>query len=183
MISWVARPVCSAAKRTAERAARAGELGVGEALVSVLDQRGVPAPVERTLIAGAGGELAYERTSFGGSVSANLIRGSDVLDIYSFQVDCGPDFDVDRVEEEITKKLALAKVTASVSAGELPVVLTPMAFMMTVGPALGVGCHGTVVEQGASPAAGQGGVVVPDRLVGLWRERHGYRCHRVPPRR
>ncbi len=128
---------------------------------------GLDKEVERTLLAGDGGELAYERTSFGGSVSANLVRGPDVLDIYSFQVDCGPDFDVDRVEEEITKKLELAKVTASVAAGELPVVLTPIAFMMTVGPALGMGLNGKMVEQGASPLAGKIGEKMFDERLSI----------------
>lgn len=128
---------------------------------------GLDKEVERTLIAGAAGELSYQRTSFGGSVSANLVRGTDILDVYSFQVECGPDFDADRVHEEITWKLDLARVTASVSNGALPVVLTPMAFMMTVGPALGSGLNGKLVEQGVSPLAGRIGEPVFDERLSI----------------
>ena len=72
---------------------------VGREIVDLLRQHepdlnidvGLDKEVERTAIAGGAGELAYERTSYGGSVSANLVRGSDVLDVYSFQVECGPD--------------------------------------------------------------------------------------------
>ncbi len=142
---------------------------------------GLDKEVERTMIAGEGGELAYKRTSFGGSVSANLVRGSDVLDIYSFQVDCGPDFDVDRVEEEITRKLELAKVTASVGVGTMPVVLTPMAFMMTVGPALGAGFNGKMVEQGASPLAGKIGEKLFDERLSIADDATLYRSPQSCP--
>ena len=128
---------------------------------------GLDKEVEHTVIAGAGGELSYERTTFGGSVSANLVRGTDVLDVFSFQVECSPDFDVDRVYEEITRKLELAKETASVTGGKMPVVLTPMAFAMTLSPALGMGFNGKMVEQGASPLAGRIGEKMFDERLSI----------------
>ena len=149
----------------------------GELIIDV----GLDKEVERTLIAGEAGELAYERTSFGGSVSANLVRGTDVLDIYSFQVDCGPDFDSDRVLEEITRKLDLAKEQGTVMGGKMPVVLTPMAFMMTVGPALGVGFNGKMVEQGASPLAGKIGEKMFDERLSIADDATLYRSPQSCP--
>jgi PmbA protein len=148
---------------------------VGREIVDLLRQHepdlnidvGLDKEVERTAIAGGAGELAYERTSYGGSVSANLVRGSDVLDVYSFQVECGPDFDLDRIYAEITEKLDLAKESATVATGTLPVVLTPMAFGMTLAPALGAGFNGKLIEQGASPLVGRIGEQVFDERLAI----------------
>lgn len=96
---------------------------------------------------------SYERSGFGVSASANLIRGKDILDVFAFKVACGPEVDVGALYEEMRQKLDLAREPARVKTGELPVVLTPIAVMLALRPALGAGFNGKMVEQGASPLA------------------------------
>ena len=117
---------------------------------------------EEIRIARYGAAESYRRTGFGVSVSANLIRGTDMLDVYSFNVSCSPDLDTDSLFDEIREKLELARDAGAVESGSIPVVLSPIAFMLTVGPALRMGFNGKMVEQGASPLVGKLGEEVFD---------------------
>jgi PmbA protein len=110
---------------------------------------------------------SYKRTEFGISVSANLIRGTDMLDVFSFNVSCEPEMETDSLFTEIREKLDLARESGSIKSGKMPVVFTPLAFMLSVGPALGMGFNGKMVEQGASPLAKRVGQKVFDERLSV----------------
>lgn len=59
------------------------ELGVGEALVSFLDEKGIPSPVERTFICPPGGRIGPATDA----ERAQIIRASNVFNFYEKAVD------------------------------------------------------------------------------------------------
>ena len=59
------------------------ELGVGEALVSFLDEKGIPTPVERTFICPPAGRIGPATDA----ERAQLIRSSNVFNFYEKTVD------------------------------------------------------------------------------------------------
>lgn len=123
---------------------------------------------EETRISRGGVTDSYKRTGFGISVTANLIRGTDMLDVFAFKASCAPDVDTDSLFTEITQKLELARNSSTLKSGTMPVVFTPIAFMLTMGPALGMGFSGKMVEQGASPLANRTGERVFDENLTIY---------------
>jgi PmbA protein len=75
--------------------------------------------------------------------------------------------ETDSLFTEIREKLDLARESGSIKSGKMPVVFTPLAFMLSVGPALGMGFNGKMVEQGASPLAKRVGQKVFDERLSV----------------
>ena len=122
---------------------------------------------DETRISRDGVAESYRRTGFGVSVNANLIRGTDMLDVFSFNVSCAPEIESDSLFAEIRDKLELARESGSIESGMMPVVFSPVAFMLTIGPALGMGFNGKMVEQGASPLGDKLGEKVFDQRLSI----------------
>ncbi|MBI4317448.1 MAG: TldD/PmbA family protein [Chloroflexi bacterium] len=115
-----------------------------------------------------GGSAAYQKTVMGGSIHGNLVRGTDMLDVYEERVRCQLALAYDDLARELIRKFELAKTIAPVSTKPMPVVFTPKgAAGALIGP-LEVALSGKTVLQGASPLGDKLGKEVFDRRVSLF---------------
>jgi len=94
---------------------------------------------------------SYRKTTFAAGFSVNLIRGTDMLDVWESRASCRFDFAPDQLTERVMHKVRLAERSAGVPTGQLPVILTPKAAAGTLIESLDSGFNGKVVLEGASP--------------------------------
>lgn len=93
----------------------------------------------------------YRGTSFSLSFGANLIRGTDILDIWEGQASRRLDIHAGEMVETVLHKVRLAERTAKVPTAQLPVILSPKGAAGTLIESLAAGFNGKIVLQGASP--------------------------------
>ncbi|MCL5959320.1 MAG: TldD/PmbA family protein [Chloroflexi bacterium] len=103
------------------------------------------------IVNSAGTDLSYEKTVMAGSIHGNLVRGTDMLDIYDSKVTCGMVASYDEIAQEVIKKFELAARTADVTTKPMPVIFTPKGASATLLLPLQSAFSGKSVLQGASP--------------------------------
>jgi PmbA protein len=94
---------------------------------------------------------SYCGTSFSLSFGVNLIRGTDMLDVWEWQTSRRLDIPADAMVETVLHKVRLAERTAKVPTAQLPVILSPKGAGSTLIESLASGFNGKIVLQGASP--------------------------------
>ncbi len=122
-----------------------------------------------TILNSRGGRASYRRTSFSASLAANLIRGTDMLDVYEGSAsDRRADVDTEGVVERTLKWVRLAESTTNVRTGQMPVIFTPKATASTLVISLAAAFNGKMVWQGVSPLRDRLGEQAFDRRLSLY---------------
>ncbi len=94
---------------------------------------------------------SYSCTSLSLSFGVNLIRGTDMLDVWEGQASRRLDISADQMVETVLEKVRLAERIAKVPTAQLPVILSPKGAAGTLVESLASGFNGKIVLQGASP--------------------------------
>lgn len=115
-----------------------------------------------------GGEASYRKSFFTIGMEGNLIRGTDMLFVGEMESSCHPLRDVNPLAQTVIQQLELARNTATVKTGELPVIFTPHGVRSAFFTPLALAFNGRVVVQGASPLAGRGGEKLFDEGLTIW---------------
>ena len=93
----------------------------------------------------------YRKSTFAASLDVNLIRGTDMLDVWESHVSCRWEFSPQMLTDRVLEKVRLAECTASIPTAQLPVILSPKGAAGTLLNALASGFNGKMVLEGASP--------------------------------
>jgi PmbA protein len=117
-------------------------------------------------------QAAYRRTAVHASVSANWIRGTDMLDVWEGQASPKMDVDYQALAAEVWRKVRLAERTAPATSGQMPVVFTPKAVYGTLLPSLQSAFNGKLVLEGASPLSNDLGKQVFDERITIHDNPH-----------
>ena len=118
----------------------------------ILCDAGISKSVGRVrILNSAGGDVSYEKTVLAGSIHGNLVRGTDMLDIYESKVSCEMVPSYDDIVDHLVRKFELAERIADVSTKSMPVVFTPKGVAASLILPLQSAFSGKSVLQGASP--------------------------------
>ncbi|MFA5054780.1 MAG: TldD/PmbA family protein [Dehalococcoidia bacterium] len=123
---------------------------------------------EVRIINSRGGQAGYRKSFFDISVEGNLIRGTDMLFVGEMDVSCHPIRDFKKIAESTISQLELAKRTASISTGRMPVILTPKGVINALGTPMALAVNGKMVLEGASPLGGKIGQQLFDARLTIW---------------
>ena len=115
-----------------------------------------------------GGRAQYKKTVFGLGVSGTLIRDTDMLFVGDGQESCHPLKDPEAITDIVLHQLELAKNTAAVTTGQMPVIFTPDGVVSAFLPALMSAFNGKTVLLGASPLGKRLGEAVFDARFSLY---------------
>lgn len=115
-----------------------------------------------------GGRAQYKKTTFGMGVSGTLVRDTDMLFVGDGQESCHPLRDTKAITDIVLHQLELAKNTATVTTGQLPVIFTPDGVVSAFLPALMSALNGKTVLLGASPLGKRLGEAVFDKRFSLF---------------
>ena len=115
-----------------------------------------------------GGEASYRKSFFVIGLEGTLVRGTDMLFVGDMDSSCHPIRDTGHVTEAVIRQLELAKNTASVKTGDLPVVLTHHGVRSVFFASLAIAFNGRMVLQGASPLSGKLGQRLFDDRLTIW---------------
>jgi PmbA protein len=107
-----------------------------------------------------GGHVTYQKTALSVGFHANLIRGTDMLDIYEGAASCHHDLDLQELAEVVLEKIRLAERIAPIATRPMPVIFTPKGVAYTLILPLEMALNGKMVLEGASPLG--------DRLGQRW---------------
>ena len=105
------------------------------------------------LLNSAGADVTYRKTIFRASVSAQRVRGTDMLWVGDGDASCRPITDVSAILATTLRQLEWAQENAPVRTAELPVVFTPDGVASALLAPLLVAFNGKMVLQGSSPLA------------------------------
>ncbi len=124
--------------------------------------------VDVTLMNSRGAESAYRKSEVELGVAANLIRGTDMLDVYESVSSPRLPLDGPAVTHRVTDQIGLAARNAAPSLGQVPVIFTPKGVVGTLFLALQSALNGKTVLQGASPLSKKLGQVAFDTRFSLY---------------
>ena len=120
------------------------------------------------IINSRGGHAEYKETYSNLAVSANLIRGTDMLFVGESEYSCHPVLSAKSIAGTVVNKLEMAVELAKVSTGTLPVIFTPDGVAGAFIPALTAAFNGKLVLEGASPIGTKLGQQLFDDKLQLW---------------
>jgi len=115
-----------------------------------------------------GGEASYHKSHFSISIEGTLIRDTDMLFVGESNSSCRPIRDIQDIADAVIEQLELAKRTASVTTGKLPVILTPKGVASALLSPLALAVNGKMVVEGASPLVGRRGELIFDERISIW---------------
>lgn len=155
--------------------------------VSVSIERGVSRSSVRN---SAGAETEEHASSFSVGIGVERVRGDDVLMVYGSCYDISLTEDYRQIVERLAVKIELARKSAQLESGRMPVLFTPTGALVLLMPIM-LGINGQNVQRGTSPLANRLGEAVFDPALTLWDDptlagrpassRHddeGVPCHR-----
>jgi PmbA protein len=122
---------------------------------------------ERRIINSRGADCKVRKTVLSLDLHGNLVRGTDMLDIYEQAASCRADVDPLRLAGEVVRKTEMAREFATSRTGTMPVLFTPKGVAMTLMTPLVMALSGKMVLQGASPLRDKVGQVVADERFSL----------------
>lgn len=120
------------------------------------------------LINSNGGESAYKKTVLAISLHGNLIRDTEMLDVYEEQVLCRLPASYLELVDKLINKFDQAKRTATVPSKAMPVLFSPKGFGGTLILPLQAALNGKTVLQGASALGDKLGQQVFDRSLSFF---------------
>lgn len=112
-------------------------------------------------------DAQFKQSSFGIGIHGNLIRDTDMLDVYESQEASQPNLDYMKMTSRLIEKVKLAERLAAVATCRIPVIFTPKGLASTfIGP-IASALNGKVVWQGASPLGQRLGQKIADERLNL----------------
>ena len=114
------------------------------------------------------GEASYRKSHFSISIEGTLIRDTDMLFVGESNSSCRPIKEFQEIADAVIEQLELAKRTASVTTGKLPVILTPKGVASALLSPLALAVNGKMVVEGASPLVGRRGELIFDERISIW---------------
>jgi len=123
---------------------------------------------EVRILSSRGGEASYRKSFFTIGIEGTLIRDTDMLFVGEMDSSCHPIRDFDALADTVIQQLELAKHTASVSTGQLPVIFSPRGVRSAFFTPLALAFNGRTVVQGASPLVGKEGSQLFDKRLSVW---------------
>jgi PmbA protein len=120
------------------------------------------------LLNSLGGQASYNKTTFGLGVGGTLIRDTDMLFVGEGQESCHPLRDAGEITSIVIRQLELARNTAAVSSGRMPVIFTPDGAVSAFLASLMSAFSGKTVLEGASPIGKRSGEMVFDAKLSLY---------------
>ena len=124
------------------------------------------------LMNSAGIDAEYEQTSYYCSLGAQLIRGTDMLNVWAGfgSSHLFGEVELDRLLQTVRRSLRWSKETAQATAstGELPVILTPRGVRATLLHPLMSGFNGKNVANGSSPLGDRWGEKIVDERISIY---------------
>jgi PmbA protein len=136
---------------------------------AILCDAGVRATVSTVRILNSrGADQTIQKSVLSGSIHGNLVRGTDMLDVYEDASSCRSGLDLDALASAIIRKTEDARQLTAIGTGSMPVIFTPKGVAMTLIAPLSMALSGKMVQQGASPLADKLGQVVADRKFSLY---------------
>lgn len=121
-----------------------------------------------TILNSQGARYAVQKTAIYVNLHANLIRGTDMLDVYEGVSSCRLAVDPAILAQKVINKIEQARRIASVPTKPLPVIFTPKGVSMALIQPLKLALSGKVVHQGASPLGDKLGQIVADPRFSLY---------------
>ena len=120
----------------------------------------------------AGVDAEYEQTSYYCHIGAQLIRGTDMLNVWAGYGSSKlfGDADLDRLLQTVRRSLRWATNTAQATSntGDLPVIFTPRGVSATLLRPLVSGFNGKNVANGSSPLADRWGEKIVDGRISIF---------------
>lgn len=117
------------------------------------------------IINSSGGEAAYKKSVISVALHANLIRDTDMLDVYEEDVSCRLASDYLELAKRLVTKLHQAKATVRLPTKPMSVLFAPKGFAGTLVLPVQAALNGKTVLQGASALGDKlGDQVFDDRL-------------------
>ncbi|MDP3047778.1 MAG: metallopeptidase TldD-related protein [Chloroflexota bacterium] len=130
---------------------------------AMLCDAGVRATVSTVRILNSrGADQTIQKSVLSGSLHGNLVRGTDMLDVYEEASSCQAGLDLDALATSVIRKTEYARQLAAITTGPMPVIFTPKGVAMTLIAPLSMALSGKMVFQGASPLGDKLGQVVAD---------------------
>jgi PmbA protein len=120
-----------------------------------------------TILNSRGAKQSYRKTVMSAGVHGNLVRGTDMLDVYEGVTSCRLDRDLASLARTLIGKMELGKSLATVTTKPMPVILTPKGVAYTLLEPLKMAFSGKSVYQGSSPLSDKLGKAVADPAFGL----------------
>lgn len=130
------------------------DLKVVARTIAILNSQGIRHTVQKTAI--------YV------NLHANLIRGTDMLDVYEGASSCRLAIDPAGLAKKVIAKVEQARQIAAVPTRPMPVIFTPKGVAMALIQPLKLALSGKVVYQGASPLGDKLGQIVADARFSLY---------------
>jgi PmbA protein len=122
-----------------------------------------------SLINSQGGEGEYDKSLFGLSLEAILVRDTDMLWVEDSESSCRSDLvRVHELADRVVWQLEMAREEAAVSTKLLPVIFTPTGVASALLSPLVLAFNGKSVLEGASPLKDKLGKQVFDKKLSLW---------------
>lgn len=121
-----------------------------------------------TLLNSRGSHVTYRKTTLSVGLHANLIRGTDMLDVYESVASCHHDVDYAGLVEAILEKIRLAEKTVPIATRPMPVIFTPKGVAYTLVLPLQMAFSGKTVLEGASPLGDKLGQRAFDKRLSLY---------------
>lgn len=115
-----------------------------------------------------GGQARFRQTDFSVGLSGNLVRGTDMLDVYESDSASTPDVDHLALAARLTEKVELAKNLVSPATKTMPVILTPKGVASLLLQSLTMAFNGKLVLEGASPLADKLGQEISDSRLSIF---------------
>lgn len=107
---------------------------------------------------------------FSASLSGNLVRGEDFLEIGCYDVASDRPLETNRLLEELIQKYRLAEQQATINSGSVPVFFTPRAVARVLGGLFKTVLSGQTVVQKSSPLADKLGETLFDERLTLYED-------------
>lgn len=120
------------------------------------------AVTERRVINSRGADCTVNKTVLALDLHGNLVRGTDMLDIYEQASSCRAGIDPLRLAGEVMSKTEMAREFATPRTASMPVLFTPKGVAMTLMTPLVMALSGKMVLQGASPLRDKVGQAIAD---------------------
>ena len=120
------------------------------------------------LLNSRGGSVGEQKTMLSAFLHGNLVRGTDMLDIYEADASCRAAVALDSLVAKVIEQFELARETAPIATKEMPVIFVPKAVDDALLSPLVIALNGKTVYQGASPLRGRLGERVLDERISLY---------------
>jgi len=130
------------------------EVAMSEVAVNIMNSRG--------------GQASYRKSYFSIGIEGTLIRDTDMLFVHDSDSSCHPIAGIDHIADSVIQQLELARETATVSTGKMPVILTPKGVRSALFTPLALAFNGKMVMEGASPLVGKLGQGIFDTRLSVW---------------